>query len=85
MVLRSPTINAEGRHAGMDCRHPGSQGCSGNIHVNPPSSAPCWNDEIEGLPELFDVTQAPNFQVNQGVRIINGGRPTVAVFSAHRR
>ncbi len=34
----------------MDCRHPGSQDASGDIHVNPGSSAPCWNDEIERLP-----------------------------------
>jgi hypothetical protein len=37
------------RHAGMDGRHPGSEGCSGNIHVNLGSSTPCWNDVIEGL------------------------------------
>ena len=37
------------RHAGMDCRHPGSQDASGNIHVNLDSSTPCWNDEIEGF------------------------------------
>jgi hypothetical protein len=36
------------RHAGRDCRHPGSQDASGDIHVNLGSSTPCWNDEIEG-------------------------------------
>ena len=36
------------RHAGMDCRHPGSQDASGDILVNLGSSTPCWNDEIEG-------------------------------------
>jgi hypothetical protein len=37
MSLRSPTEheNADLRHAGMDCRHPGSQDASGDIHVKP--------------------------------------------------
>src|SRR5262245_35853774 len=36
-------------HAGIDGRHPDSQGRSGDIHVNLDSSAPCWNDGIEGF------------------------------------
>jgi hypothetical protein len=51
MSLRSPTghENAGLRHAGMDCRHPGSQDASGDIHVNLDSSTPCWNDATEGF------------------------------------
>jgi hypothetical protein len=51
MILRSPTSNEnrDYRHAGMDGRHPGSQGrASGDVHVNLDSSTPCWNDAIEG-------------------------------------
>jgi hypothetical protein len=35
------------RHAGMDCRRPGSQDTSGDVPVDLGSSPPCWNDEIE--------------------------------------
>jgi len=51
MMLRSPTEHENGdfRHAGMDCRHPGSQDASGDIHVSLDSSTPCWNDTIEEL------------------------------------
>ena len=41
--------NADHRHAGMDCRHPGSQGCLRKHHVNLDSSIPCWNGAIEGF------------------------------------
>ena len=51
MILRSPTEdeNEDLRYAGMDCRHPGSQDDSGDIHVRLDSSTPCWNDAIEGF------------------------------------
>jgi hypothetical protein len=51
MSSRSPTEheNADLRHAGMDCRHPGPQDASGDIHVNLDSSTPCWNDAVEGF------------------------------------
>jgi len=50
MSLRSPTEHENGiRHAGMDCRHPGSQDASGDIRVSLDSSTPCWNDTIEEL------------------------------------
>ena len=50
MILDSPPTEHEKgdfRHAGMDCRHPGSQDASGDIHVGLDSSTPCWNDTIE--------------------------------------
>jgi hypothetical protein len=31
--------NTDDRHAGMDCRHPGSQDASGDIHVGLVSSS----------------------------------------------
>jgi hypothetical protein len=41
MILRSPTEYEirDFRHAGMDCRHPGSEDASGDIHVGLDSSA----------------------------------------------
>jgi hypothetical protein len=55
MMSRSPTENENGdRHAGMDCRHPGSQDASGDIHVSLDSSTPCWNDTIEELSKCSD-------------------------------
>ena len=59
MILRSPTEheNTDLRHAGMDSRHPGSRGCSGDIHVSLDSSTPCWNDAIEGF--CFKLIEAP--------------------------
>jgi hypothetical protein len=48
MILGSPTENENrDRHAGMDCRHPGSQDASGDIHVSLDSSTPCRNDREE--------------------------------------
>jgi len=51
MSSRSPTEHedADLRHAGMDCRHPGPQDASGDIHFNLDSSTPCWNDAVEGF------------------------------------
>jgi hypothetical protein len=47
MSLRSPREheNADLRRRGMDCRHPGSQDASGDIHVSLDSSGTCWNDD----------------------------------------
>jgi hypothetical protein len=45
------------RDAGMDCRHPGSQEASGDIHVNLGSSTPCWSDDIEGPLALTESLQ----------------------------
>jgi hypothetical protein len=58
----SPTEheNADLRHAGMDCRHPGPQDASGDIRVNLDSSTPCWNDESRGR-RPTEVPPAPNF------------------------
>jgi hypothetical protein len=59
MILCSPTSNEIeiNRHAGMDGRHPGSQGrASRNVHGNLDSSTPCWNDAIEGA--LLKLTEA---------------------------
>jgi hypothetical protein len=43
---------------------------SGNIHVNLDSSAPCWNDVIEGvLLEVTEVPSAPVFSKNAGAKI----------------
>ena len=39
----------------MDCRYPGLQDASGDIHVSLDSSTPCWNDAIEG--PLLKVTE----------------------------
>ena len=59
MSLRSPIEheNAALRHAGMDCRHLGSQDASGDIHFDLDSSTPYWNDAIEGA--LVEVTEVP--------------------------
>jgi len=46
--------NTDGRHAGMDCRHPGSQDASGDIHVGLGSSTPCWNDATKRF--LLELT-----------------------------
>ena len=55
--LTPPTEHENGdlRHAGMDCRYPGLQDASGDIHVSLDSSTPCWNDAIEG--RLLKVTE----------------------------
>jgi len=46
---------------------------SGNIHVNLDSSAPCWNDAIEGvLLEVTEVPSAPVFQRTAGRKFMGG-------------
>jgi hypothetical protein len=40
----------------MDGRQPRSQDGSGDIHVGLDSSAPCWNDAIDGI--LLQLTEA---------------------------
>jgi len=49
MILRLPTKheNPDRRHAGMDCRHPGVQGCLGNVHVNLDSSTHAGMTELK--------------------------------------
>jgi hypothetical protein len=44
----------------MDCRHPGVQDASGDIHVSLDSSAPCWNDNRGAVLKL---TEAPSTSV----------------------
>jgi len=44
------------RHAGMDSRHPGPQGCF-RKHPCRPASTPRWNDAIEEA--LLGVTEVP--------------------------
>src|SRR5262249_15937452 len=48
-------------HAGMDCRHPDSQGCLRNIHVNLDSSTLCWNDAIRVILSLKSSVARANF------------------------
>ena len=61
MILRSPTEDENTDFvmpawiAGIQIR----KDASGNIHVNLDSSAPCWNDAIDG--PLLEVTEAPLF------------------------
>jgi hypothetical protein len=58
MILCSSTEHENGdfRHAGMDCRHPGSQDASGDIRVSLDSSTPCWNDTIEEFTKTDNST-----------------------------
>src|SRR5262245_28944657 len=42
------SVKSGSRHAGVDCRHPGPQGYSGDIRVDLDFSTPCWNDAMRG-------------------------------------
>jgi len=77
MSLRSLTEheNTDLRHAGMDSRHPGSQGCFRRHPCRLDSSTPCWNDAREG--PLLNVTEAlrsPNPFFKEGEVPIREGR-----------